>query len=869
MMRARGLLGRIALSFFLLAALVVVLLTVLAYAAIVGGTRKAVLDQLDTVARAKERDLVSWFLESRRKVTNAARGVTLIEAAARARGVPEGRPALGEALRDVRASWPELGELLVAADPGGLVVASTSPEVEGEYRIRDTWFIHGRVGTYVQSVYPSPVTLRPTLTIATPLLDPTGVSLGVLAANLDLQVLDAIAGEAVAVFPSSESYLVDRFNSLVSSEQFGSDDYPRGVHSEGVDAAIRGVNTSGIQRSYRGEQVAGVYRWIDELGLSLVVEVPTAEAFLEARMQTALIAGTGMLVVAVVALGVLLLARRIVRPILDVETAARRVAAGDLDSTAAVSTRDEIGDLARSFNEMTGRLKSLYETLERDRARFRSLIEASSDAVMVLDRDARLTFASPAFRSLTGLDPSESLGTSLLDLAHPDDREAIRHALLCALVDGGVGDVRSIECRMRHREAGWITVEAAARNLQGQRGIDGLLVSARDITRRRRLEEDLAQAQKMEAVGRLAGGIAHDFNNILTAIMGYAELLASQPEMSAEARQDVAEISVAARRAAELTQQLLAYSRKQMLKPRVLDLNDLIRRTENLLRRLIGEHVDIVTDLAPDVRPVEADPSQLETVVVNLAVNSRDAMPDGGTLTVRTGNLPVAPSAQWPEAGLPPGDYVCLEVSDTGVGMDEATQKRLFEPFFTTKEFGKGTGLGLATVYGIVRQSGGQVSVRSQPGAGTTVTVLLPAGGSVVAAAPEAETDAGVRGNEAVLLVEDEEAVRRLMHETLRRAGYRVRSAVTAAEALALLDEGDGVDILVTDVVMPGMSGRRLADLVLQRRPGMRVLFVSGYTDDQALQGGRNATSSLHLSKPFSPAALAAKVREVLDGGVS
>ena len=380
--------------------------------------------------------------------------------------------------------------------------------------------------------------------------------------------------------------------------------------------------------------------------------------------------------------------------------------------------------------------------------------------------------------------------------------------------------------------------------------------------------ELLRQAQKMEAVGRLAGGVAHDFNNLLTAILGYAELLANRRDLDATARQNVETIQKAGRQAAAVTHQLLAFSRKQVLQPRIIDLGDLIHDFEKILRRVIGEHIDLVVDTVHGAR-VKADPNQLEQVVLNLGVNARDAMPKGGRLTIRTGLVRLDEAAARRQApDLEPGRYVMLEVGDTGHGMDEDTKARIFEPFFTTKGPGKGTGLGLSTVYGVVKQSGGTICVDSQLGAGTTFRVLLPQElGDVDDTRPKTSTPTQTPASRAdtVLIVEDEEIVRQLVCTVLSDRGYDVLCAANGAEAMQLSEEHKGqIALLITDVVMPQMGGLELSRLILDKRPDIHVLYVSGYSESDMNEQGILAPDADFMEKPFTPQALTRKVREVL-----
>jgi two-component system cell cycle sensor histidine kinase/response regulator CckA len=383
----------------------------------------------------------------------------------------------------------------------------------------------------------------------------------------------------------------------------------------------------------------------------------------------------------------------------------------------------------------------------------------------------------------------------------------------------------------------------------------------------RRSEEQLRQSQKMEAIGQLAGGVAHDFNNLLTAIVGYAELMTMRLTSGDPLLRDVGEIRKAADRAAGLTRQLLAFGRKQLLAPKVVDLNAIVTHMENLLRRVIGEDIRLVSRLAPALRPVRVDPGRVEQVILNLAVNARDAMPDGGSLTVETENVEIEHAGD--HDGLQPGRYVLLSVTDTGTGMDESVRSRVFEPFFTTKEQGKGTGLGLSTVYGIVRQSGGHVSVESEPGKGACFRVWLPqeqAAAGLAGGEPSAEPGRASTGSETVLVVEDEHTVRELARHVLELHGYRVLDAKDAFDALAVATAHPGrIDLLVTDIVMPGTSGPELAEQLKELRPELSVLFVSGYTSHAAVQGRTLVSGSDFLQKPFTPADLARAVRAVLD----
>jgi signal transduction histidine kinase/CheY-like chemotaxis protein len=432
-------------------------------------------------------------------------------------------------------------------------------------------------------------------------------------------------------------------------------------------------------------------------------------------------------------------------------------------------------------------------------------------------------------------------------------------------VAGGAAEIRE-EYGFRHKDGSWRTLESVVSNLLDNPAVTGIVINSRDVTERRTLESQFRQAQRLEAVGRLAGGVAHDFNNVLTAIAGYSDLLLEDLDARDPKRQDVEEIRAAAQRAATLTRQLLAFSRKQVLQSRVLDLNAVVQALEKMLQRLIGEDVELVFSPGADLRPVRADPGQIEQVILNLAVNARDAMPRGGKLTIETANVELDATYVRDHHGAVPGRYVLLAVSDTGVGMEPETRSHIFEPFFTTKEPGKGTGLGLATVYGIVKQSGGYVWVYSEPGRGATFKIYLPWVDEQVPTQHQVAAVSLVGGSETVLLAEDDPSVRDVVGEVLTQKGYRVLRAPDGQTALDLARGHLGeIQLLVTDMVMPGMAGRELAEAVAARRPGIRVLYMSGYTDDAVVRHGVLEQGMPYIQKPFSAAGLAAKVREILD----
>jgi PAS domain S-box-containing protein len=504
--------------------------------------------------------------------------------------------------------------------------------------------------------------------------------------------------------------------------------------------------------------------------------------------------------------------------------------------------------------------KRAEEALRRSESDHRGLIEHAPLGIYRSTLDGRFLTVNAALVRMLGYDsPAELLALDIgRDVyAEPGERERfVRES------------PPQVETRWKRRDGTPIVVRLSSRLIPGTDGneacFEGLV---EDVTAQRDLENQFRQAQRLEAVGRLAGGVAHDFNNVLTAITGYTDLLLEDLGPEDPKRPDVIEIKAAALRAATLTRQLLAFSRKQILQTRVLDLNEVVRTLDNMLRRLIGEDVKLEISLASALGAVRTDPGQIEQVILNLAVNSRDAMPGGGRLTIETANVDLDEAYAREHAGVVPGRYVMLAISDTGIGMDAETQSHIFEPFFTTKEQGTGTGLGLATVYGIVKQSGGHVWVYSEPGGGATFKVYLPRVEEPVEAralAPSAGPSAG--GSETVLVAEDDPAVREVVAETLTQKGYRVLRAPDGQTALEMARAQPGeIQLLVTDIVMPGMTGRELAEALTAERAGVRVLYMSGYTDDAVVRHGVLAEGLPYLQKPFSPSALATKVRELLD----
>jgi two-component system cell cycle sensor histidine kinase/response regulator CckA len=463
-----------------------------------------------------------------------------------------------------------------------------------------------------------------------------------------------------------------------------------------------------------------------------------------------------------------------------------------------------------------------------------------------------------------GYTAQELVGESVLRVFYEADTpQALAHVEECL---AHPGRVFQWELRKVRKDGSLLWVKEVARTVQSPDRKPVILIVCEDITDVRRLEEQLRHAQKMDAIGTLSGGVAHDFNNLLTVIKGYSNMVLSRAP-DEEIRADIEAIDEAAERAASLTRQLLAFSRRQVLQPKVLNLNALVANMDKMLRRMIGADVEIITVTDPDLGSVKADPGQIEQVIMNLAVNARDAMPHGGKLTLETANADLDETYARDHIGVQPGPHVMLAVSDTGIGMDAKTQARIFEPFFTTKELGKGTGMGLAMIYGIVKQSSGSIWVYSERGHGTTFKVYLPRVDEQADRLPREERPAAtVRGTETIVLVEDDRQVRELARSILTVYGYSVLVAENTQSVAPMCEQYAGrIHLLLTDVVMPEISSKELLRQVVVRQPDIKVLYMSGYTTNAIVHYGVLDTGTFFLQKPFTPTALVSKVREVLD----
>jgi signal transduction histidine kinase/CheY-like chemotaxis protein len=591
--------------------------------------------------------------------------------------------------------------------------------------------------------------------------------------------------------------------------------------------------------------------------------VASTQAIVDSSLLVALAAALGAMLIAA------LLARRLTRPLTQMISAVDGFRRGD---TMAVPTgaSGEIGMLARAFKGMAEDVSEKSAALQRNAEIFDTIMTSMSDAVLLIDQSTRVVFANPAAKAMLpsrgetgwgkwgeGYKLYDSTGITPIP---PDQLPILRAARGETLNNIEVAFHEGDHDKLQHH------IVSARPILGSDREPRGAVMVVRDITHNKETERQLGQSEKMDAIGQLTGGVAHDFNNILTVIIGTIEILAQgvsdRPQLVAIANM----IDEAATRGADLTNHLLAFARKQPLQPRATDVNALIVDTARLLRPTLGEQIEIEAMLPDDAWRAMIDPVRLSTAIINLAINARDAMPDGGKLTLETGNVVLDEAYAKTNSDVTPGPYVMIAVSDSGAGIPAAIRDRVFEPFFTTKAVGKGTGLGLSMVYGFVKQSRGHIKIYSEEGHGTSIKLYLPRlEDAVMAATGPVDTQALTGGQERILVVEDDSMVRNYVIAQLSSLGYETLSAANAIEALALLDKGEAFDLLFTDVIMPGgLNGRQLADEVLRRRPDVKVLFTSGYTENAIVHHGRLDHGVALLNKPYRKADLARKIREVL-----
>ena len=767
--------------------------------------------------------------------------------------------------------------LLGAIAPDGDLAASALP-FSGTVNLSDTQYFQRAVQKRKFAIGEPRIerlTGKASVTCAFPAIDREGKLRAVVFASLDLAWLRSMTpvnrlpagselliidgkGHILARYPDpqlwvGQSLYEEKIIKTIIQQQKGTAQEP------GID---------GVSRLYAFTPLTGAAS-----GGFVSVGIPTKIVYHPANLILTrnLIALGGVLVLA---LGMAYLFAHffVLRPMRLLAGAAQKLAAGDLSARTGITCpAGELDQVACTLDEMAEALQSreaerrqAQQSLQETSQKLQALFQASPGAIIVLDPDGRVKIWNPTAERLFGWQAEEVLDQPL-PIVQEDKEGSFR--LLRGLSMQGEA-FSGVEVTLQRQDGSPIEINLSTSPLRDPAGnITGIMAIAVDLTAHKQLETQFIQAQKMEAVGRLAGGVAHDFNNLLTAMMSYGDLLLHTLREDDPLKRYTEEILKAAERASALTRQLLAFSRKQILEPRLININDVVIEMEKILLRLIGEDIELVTVLAPSLGPVKSDPGHIEQVIMNLAVNARDAMPRGGKLTIETAEVFLDEAYARSHVGVQPGPYEMLAVSDNGTGMDPETQAHIFEPFFTTKEPGTGTGLGLATVYGIAKASGGHVWVYSELGQGTTFKIYFPLAAEGTEALPAPKTTAkSLGGSETILVVEDEDVLRSLICKGLRNYGYTVLEASQGTEALKISQQHQGpIDLALIDVVMPQMSGRTVAEHLAPLAPEMKVLYMSGYTQDTITRHGILDRELLFIEKPFDSATLAGKVRRVLD----
>lgn len=818
---------------------------------------------------------------------------------------------LNRRLKEIRESHP-YDAIDVISVKNGRVIACSRDEHVGENRADDRGY-RDTASPLNDEVIRTVIDRdgRYSLLISAPMKglgSHTDDAVAVITINTDLDtILRPMVNSGVMPGRSGEVLLVDNEGQSLTSLRYPRPDgtpikpLSERLRMQPALLAIDGGEGIIAAADYRDIPVLAAYRHLRisaDVSWGMVVKMDQSEAFAQLRQTSYFVAALGTVGCLLVMLLTGILSGRLARPIDLLARAAKEVQAGDLTIRAEVLTNDEVGVLAASFNDMVAQIQGWHEELEalvgsrteqlestnrnlqaemekRRRAvearlqsenRFREVLENIQLVALTLDRSGNVTFCNDYLLNLTGWQRQEVLGTDWFDRFIPPD---LRCASIKELFTRGVegGNITG------HFENAIITRDGKYRQIvwnntvlhDQQRSITGVASIGVDVTDHRSVEEQLRQSQKMEAIGRLAGGVAHDFNNMLGVILGYAEMSMRNVTQDDKLWHRLNEITKAALRSRDITRQLLAFSRKELIAPRTVNLNALIIETENTLGRLIGEDIKLCFKPATALWPVKVDPSQIDQILINLAVNARDAMPDGGVLTIETANMQMDKACCRNNIDARPGDFVRISVSDTGIGMDNEIRKHIFEPFFTTKEVGKGTGLGLATIYGIVTQNNGFINVYSEPGLGTAFTVYLPRSKDADSEAVLRE-NAPLTGSGTVMIVEDDPTLLAMINDMLEQIGYTVIPSGDPEQALRLCkDTGIKIDMIITDVIMPIMNGKEMVEQIARLRPDIRVLYMSGYTSDIIARKGVLDEGMNFLMKPFNLNSLNNKVKEVLS----
>ena len=879
----RSLMARLVVSFLTLSLLTVLFVALVAFYEARKALSEAVFARLTAVAMEEEAVLNRLVELHRRTVVFLAglpevrADVRLLTTAASTEAREAACARLETLLHSAIGAPLDVEEIFVLLPVGGEVVVSTDADRLGDYRVSDLFYTRGKSDTFVQNVYTSPVTGRPVLTIASPVKDDQGVTLAVLAAHLNLGYVDRLVSDRTGLGHTGEAYLVSSFNDFVSSERFGSDEYRRGVFSSGIEAALGGEDGVGVYTNYAGVPVIGAYRWNDERQLALIVEVGQREAFGPARRLVATILAIGILSALVLAGGVVLIARQIARPILAITEAATSVADGDFSTIAPVMTNDEVGVLAKAFNEMTARLRKLYVdrndqvdatasamvALEQSQHLLQAIIDNSTALIAVTDPIYRFLLLNKSFESILGVSQKEALHKTPDDFLPSDVATRLLQTARTAFTEKQVAE-SEVEIGVEGETRTYIFVCFPL--LDETSAPYGVGIVATDLTEIKRaqkthqhLEAQVQHAQKLEGLGLMAGGIAHDFNNILTSLLGNSELAQRSLSVGSKARHHVDKVIVATKQAAHLTHQMLAYAGKASFHQEIVNLNTVLEELTELVKASISKKITLRTELDAEPSTIKANRPQLSQLIMNLVINAAEAVGDRpGRVTVTTRRSESSTDS--------PGPVVSLLVSDDGCGMDRSTRARIFDPFFSTK--GPGRGIGLAAVVGIVESSGGELSVVSQPGQGSTFEVAFPASGASVATRRESpvETTTAV-GRGTILVVDDEPMVREAVRSLLESTGYDVIEAANGVEAVSIYRRRwTEIDAILLDMTMPGMGGAEALGEIHAIDDSASVILTSGYDERDSVASLKREEHVEFLQKPYRARTLLEKLSEVLAG---
>ena len=883
----RSLKARMVAAFLTVSVAIAVTTAFAVYRQASSALRASVSDRIKSLAERRAADVKRWVSLQQELLVYATEIPSVQADAATLAASPHdaaARQRLEAQLRSARAHGLAARSMELLQVPGGMVIASTDAGAVGTYRSSAPVYTEGMRGRYIENIYPSPVNARPTFSMSAPLRDGRGTPFAVLAVDLDLRQIDMLLAQASSGFPV-RVYLVNKSAEQVSSERFGSAIYTRGLRSEGITNALAGHDSIHSYVDFSGRRVIGAYRWLPERELALMVEVPEADAFEPARELLVWVLVGGLFAGGALAMVVYLVTGRVAEPILTTARAARRIAAGDFSVRAPVTTQDEVGELASSFNDMTDRLRTLYddlqgqvqattsalEALRENQALMHGIVDNSATLVLVMSQSGRCILANHEFEGVFGVRREQLQGRLLLDAIPGEAAVSLMEATESVIQRG-----RAVEREFTAPSArGHRTYLAICFPILSPTGTPSAVgVIATDLTERKRaeaeqreFEKNVQHAQKLESLGVMAGGIAHDFNNLLGAVVGNADLALASLDDRAEVQRSIEQVLSAARRAADLTRQMLAYAGRASFRREASDVNALVREISGLAAMSLSKKAQLDLQLSATTPWVVADPAQLSQVVLNLLTNAGDAIGDAtGRVTVRTEivrALPPTLAERWMGEPPPNGPYVLLTVEDTGSGMDAETRARIFEPFFSTKALGRG--LGLAAVLGIVKGIGGALTVVSAPGMGSRFDLAFAA-----TAAPqtvetvEAPLDAPDAERRTVLVVDDEASLRSLARRGLHRAGFDVVEAVDGHEGVATFAaRGRMISAVVLDLTMPGMSGHEVLTAIRAMDADVPVIITSGYARDHLETELRDDGALRWVQKPYSIQQLVQTVAEI------